>query len=213
VVLEDEVDGETVRAPGGGPVWLVRREGPAPVRPAGLDPSSLLFFDIEATGLSCSPLFLIGAMIWEADRLEVRQYLARDYSEEAAAITLFLAEAGRRERLVSFNGKSYDLPYIRMRAAATGVPCALDPPHLDLLHSARRAWCESLPDCRLQTLEREILGKPRGTADIPGADIPDAYHAFVRTRDARDIVRILAHNQRDLSTLAELLVLLPEELR
>jgi uncharacterized protein YprB with RNaseH-like and TPR domain len=140
-----------------------------------------------------------------ADReVTVRQYLARHYAEEAAVVRLFLAEAAACETLVSFNGKSYDLPYIRTRAALHRIPVGPDPTHVDLLHVARRRWGDELPDCRLQTLETRILGKPR-TPDIEGRDIPDAYHAFVRDGDASDIVRILTHNVRDLVTLAELL--------
>jgi uncharacterized protein YprB with RNaseH-like and TPR domain len=163
-----------------------------------------LFLDIETTGLSCSPLFLIGAMTWEGGELEVRQYLARDYSEEEAVISLFRANAGSRRRLVTFNGKSYDVPYIRMRAAATGVPIRLDHPHTDLLYLARRTWGQDLPDCRLQTLELLVLGRRRHD-DIPGRDIPDAYHAYVRSGDATEIARIVEHNLRDLVTLAELM--------
>jgi len=169
--------------------------------------SGYLFFDIEATGLTAAPLFLIGVMRAEGRKVTVRQYLARHYAEEAAVVSLFLEAAGPTDTLVSFNGKSYDLPYIRTRAALHRIPCDLVLDHVDLLHVSRRRWKDELPDCRLQTLETRILGKPR-IPDIPGADIPDAYHAFVRSGDAGDIVRILTHNVRDLVSLAELLALL-----
>lgn len=203
VDLATAVDGEEIVVPDLGKVLTVTRRFPAP---RGLTPARRLHFDIEACGLTSAPLFLIGVMTEEAGDLLVRQFLARDYSEEAAVVRLFAEAAAAADQLVSFNGKSYDLPYIRTRAVATGVPFDLDPalPHLDLLHASRRAWKHRLPDCRLQTLETFILDKPRAP-DIPGGEIPDAYHAFVRTGDARDLVKILDHNQVDLVTLAELL--------
>jgi len=207
--LDALVGGAEVAAPDGGRALLVATRIPAPCSPPPADAESLLFIDIESTGLGCSPLFLIGAMSWEAGDLDIRQYLARDYSEEAAVISLFREDAGARRRFVSFNGKSYDVPFIRMRAAATGVRFGLDLPHTDLLHAARRAWGEDLPDCRLQTIERRILGRGR-TDDIPGAEIPDAYHAFVRTGHAGDVARIITHNRRDLVTLAEIMDRLEE---
>jgi len=205
ITLEDAVDGIVEEVPGVGRALVVTHR-----EVVGVDVApGLLFFDIEATGLTAAPLFLIGVMSTEGREVTVRQFLARTYAEEAAVVSLFIEEAGRREALVSFNGKSYDLPYIRTRAALHRIPFDPHPGHpapghLDLLHISRRRWKEELPDCRLQTLETRILGKPR-IPDIAGRDIPDAYHAFVRTGDAGDIVRILTHNVRDLVTLAELL--------
>ena len=183
---------------------LSSRLGLEDVRPEGV-----IFMDLESTGLAGTPLFLIGVMTWEDGGLVVRQYFARDYSEERGVIGLFLAELAGKELLVSFNGKSFDVPYVRVRAAATGLRLESVPPHLDLLHASRRAWKHVLPDCKLQTLEARICGRVR-RGDIPGADIPDAYHSFVRTSNAYQMVRVLEHNRLDMITLADLMTRLPE---
>lgn len=169
----------------------------------------IVFLDLETTGLGNSPLFLIGTMIWEGDGFEVRQYLARNYAEESSAIALFLDACIGKRLLVSFNGKSYDLPFVRTRAAANGIPFTFAPAHLDLLHECRRVWKDSLPDCKLQTLERHVCNRVR-YGDIPGSEIPDAYHAYVRTENARQIVEVLRHNVFDLITLADLMTKFPE---
>jgi hypothetical protein len=169
------------------------------------DPEDVLFLDLETTGLGATPLFLIGTMACEGGELVVRQYFARDYSEEAAVIALFLTDAAAKRLLVSFNGKAYDVPYVQMRAAANRLPFALDMEHLDLLLECRRAFRGMVPDCKLRTLEAHILGRDRED-DIPGEEIPDAYHAFVRTGNAARIADILWHNLRDLVTLGELVV-------
>jgi uncharacterized protein YprB with RNaseH-like and TPR domain len=176
--------------------------------PPGLNPGQFVFLDIESAGLSSSPLFLIGVMTWADDGFEVRQYLARDYAEEAAVIAFFLDACAGKRMVVTFNGKSFDMPFVRARAAATGVPFHLQIDHFDLLHESRRAWKHRLPDCRLQTLEHHICGRLRED-DIPGADIPDAYHEFVRTADASRIVQIVEHNKLDLVTLADLMTRFP----
>jgi len=168
----------------------------------------ILFLDLETTGLSSSPLFLIGAMVWRDGRLVARQFFARDYSEERAVVELFAEEAAGRRLLVSFNGKSFDLPYVRVRAAATGGPFALNMAHLDLLHVCRRVYGRSFGDCRLQTLERAVCGRLRH-GDIPGHLIPQAYHDFVRTGNARQMAECLKHNLLDLVTLADLMTRLP----
>jgi uncharacterized protein YprB with RNaseH-like and TPR domain len=177
----------------------------------GIAPEEVLFVDLETTGLAHSPLFLIGVMLWDGDDFVIRQYLARHYGEEAAVTALFLDLACDKRLFVSFNGKSFDLPYVRTRAAACGIPCTLGAAHLDLLHECRRAWKGTLPNCKLQTLEQHICGRPPRVGDIPGAEIPDAYHAFVRTGHAGQMAQIVRHNLMDLVTLAELMLKLPAE--
>ena len=75
--------------------------------------------------------------------------------------------------------------------------------HCDLLHHARRRWKHELPDCKLQTLERHICRRRR-LDDIPGREIPSAYHDFVRHGDAWLIRGVLHHNALDLITLLQL---------
>ena len=174
----------------------------------GAAPSDVIFVDLETTGLGSTPLFLIGTMTWENDGLVVRQYFARTYAEEGATIALFLARLADKPLVVSFNGKSFDLPYVRVRAAANAIPYAAPSAHFDLLHVSRRIWKGRLPNCRLQTLERHICGRTRH-GDIPGEEIPQAYHDYVRTGDAREMVQCLEHNMLDLVTLADLMVRLP----
>jgi len=173
-----------------------------------LRPEDLLFLDLETTGLTSTPLFLVGTMVWEGGGLVTRQFFARDYSQEPAVVEMFLREAAGKRLLVSFNGKTFDVPYVRARAAATGVPCRFDPPHLDLLHAARRAWRARLPDCRLQTLERWICGRTR-EGDIPGHLIPEAYHEYVRTGNAARMAAVIEHNYLDLLTMADLITRMP----
>ncbi len=181
--------------------WCPEPRKVAEAGPIGVE--DIAFLDLETTGLSNSPLFLVGLMVWENDGLVVDQYFARDLNEEAATIALF-ADAVRDKRLlVTFNGRSFDVPYVLSRAAYTGVRCRIDLEHLDLLRDCRKRWRGDLPNCRLQTLERHICGRDRED-DLPGSEVPDAYYAYLRTRNAADVGRILQHNALDLLTLADL---------
>lgn len=163
--------------------------------------------DIETTGLTAgTPLFLIGVLGHFDGELRVIQLLARDYTEEAALLTHFVALLDASSAIVSFNGKSYDLPYIRDRCAFLGVPFRLRQAHIDMLHVARRFWGRQLPNCKLQTLERHLCHRIR-RGDIPGAEIPDAYHRFVRSGNAVQMRDILFHNALDLLTTTEVMLL------
>jgi len=167
-------------------------------------PEDVVFLDLETTGLGMTPVFLIGTMECTCDGFVFKQYFARDYSEEAGILSAFSQRLGDARMIVTFNGKSFDVPYLKNRAVATGVKLPKLKSHLDLLHEARRHYGRTVPNHKLQTLERIVCGKCRED-DIPGAEIPAAYHEFVRTGDARKIGMILQHNLHDLLTMADLM--------
>jgi hypothetical protein len=167
-------------------------------------PEDLLFMDIESCGLIPAPVFLIGMMQYAEGELHFEQYLARDYSEEPAILRAFAERLPRSPVLVTFNGKCFDMNLLRQRGAFHGVelPARLAF-HLDLLHESRKRWRSSVPNFRLQTLEQYLCGRRR-VGDIPGSQIAEAYHSFVRSGDARPIGTILHHNLLDLLTMGEL---------
>lgn len=167
-------------------------------------PDEIVFIDLETTGLSMTPVFLIGTMECGADGFVFHQYFARDYSEESSILAAYRQRMANKRLAVTFNGKSFDLPFLANRGIATGVAMREPEFHLDLLHEARRLYKKDLPNCKLQTLERHICGRERDD-DIPGSEIPAAYHEFVRTGNANKIQSILTHNLYDILTMADLM--------
>lgn len=167
-------------------------------------PEEVVFLDLETTGLSMTPVFLIGTMECVGDGFLFKQYFARDYSEEISILSAFSDRLACARMIVTFNGKSFDMPFLQNRAIATGLCLPQPKSHLDLLHESRRRYGRSVPNHKLQTLERIICGRCRED-DIPGAEIPAAYHEFVRTGNARKISQILTHNLHDLLTMADLM--------
>ena len=169
-----------------------------------------VFLDTETTGLAGgagTAAFLIGLGWVEGERFRVRQYFMRDYHEEAALLHGLAEELRGFERVVTFNGKMFDLPLLdaRFRLNRGRFPLG-DAPHLDLLHPARRLWKARLESCRLQSLEAALLGLRR-SGDIPGEEIPQVYFDWVRRRDARALARVFEHNRQDIVSLAALAVL------
>ncbi len=210
--IERSLPGATATSPHGAYLRITHPlESGVPGAPGGMDvlPRDLLFFDLETLGFLGHPLFLVGLALWNRRRTrwEVRQFFARDYSEEESVLRAFGRSGASTCRWVSFNGKSFDLPCLQRRAAFHGVPLPRPREHLDLLHLARRLYRDVLPDCRLRTLEERLMRRFR-TDDLPGGEIPAAYHAWVRNGDPGPIGQILAHNRDDLVTLAELYTLL-----
>lgn len=175
----------------------------------------LLFVDIETTGLSSGqPLFLVGALRFDVEPARLDLFLARDYPEEKALLAAF-HQIARGKSLVTFNGKSFDWPYIEGRSRMYRLDFEQPPAHFDLLHHARRQWKHSLPNCKLQTLELYLCGRTR-VDDVAGRDIPRTYHQFVREHAERGtgahlMSPVLHHNALDILTMAELFCLAGEE--
>jgi uncharacterized protein YprB with RNaseH-like and TPR domain len=171
------------------------------------DPRRLLFLDTETTGLAGGTgtyAFLVGAGWVEGERFVVSQYFMRDFDEEPALLEALAPRLEQASGLVTFNGAGFDLPLLETRhvLARRRWPGAI--PHVDLLPPARRVWSFRLEDCRLSTLEREVLGLSRAE-DVPAPMIPLIYFDFVRHRRAAPLARVFAHNRDDVLSLAALL--------
>ncbi|MFQ6041003.1 MAG: ribonuclease H-like domain-containing protein [Candidatus Poribacteria bacterium] len=175
-------------------------------------PSQVLFLDIETTGLSNSPLFLVGIMYFtDTDKGEptfkIGQLFARDYSEEISLLHYLNELFANFAVFATFNGLSFDIPFIRNRMIYHRIEPQIDHFHFDILHHSRRKWRGQVPNCKLQTLETHICNRRR-IGDIPSDLIPDAYHEFVKTGDTLLLKEIFQHNALDLITMAELIVAL-----
>lgn len=173
-------------------------------RAAEADPGRLLFLDIETAGFHGTALFLVGLLVYEEGRFVSRQLFARNYAEEAAVLEYLRRYYDEAEILLTFNGRSFDIPFIADRAIVHRVELVRPEIDIDLLHVSRRVWKAVLPNCRLQTLERLVCGRSR-TDDLPSHLIPEAYHEFVRTGDARNMADVIRHNAYDMITMAHLL--------
>ena len=129
---------------------------------------------------------------------------ARDYDEEAAVLEEARARLAGARAVVTYNGKSFDMPFISRRMAYYGRCDELEAMVVDLLWPTRRLWHVALPNCKLATVQSMVLDCPRD-GDIPGRLIPEVYVEYVRTGDASLVLPIIDHNELDLLAMAGLL--------
>ena len=183
---------------------------------AGLEPEDLLFLDTETTGLyggSGTLAFMVGLARIEQDDLILRQYLLTRFAGEQALLNAVAAGVKAGDLLVTYNGKTFDLPLLAARCRMAGLADSLASlPHLDLLHPVRRAFAGKWDDCRLASVERQLLGFQRRD-DLPGAAAPAAWFDWIRRGDGSRLAQVCRHNRWDLLSLAVLLPLLAEVYR
>lgn len=165
--------------------------------------------DIETLGLSERPIILLGIANPSKDCVCTKQYLLRDIQDEPSAIWSLVSQLEPHHSMITYNGRSFDIPYIKQRLAYYGLDASLENPHFDLLHFTRRALRHKLKDCRLDTVE-SYLGIKRDI-DIPGALVPQFYDTYLKTKNIGPLVAIVEHNKQDLVSLGTLFSKLFEE--
>jgi len=164
----------------------------------GIAKHSLLFFDLETCGLAYTdPIISIGYSRFNDGRvLESRVLLARDYSEEKPMIDHFLGIVADHDRILTYNGTSFDLPRLSERAKQNGIRLidgkrftplqeSLGKKHIDLYPLVKKKYPD-LPDKKLGTLESLLFDPPfERQLNIPSEQIPQVYMDYVHPERRR----------------------------
>ena len=184
----------TVRLPWGEPLDVARER--------------LVCFDTETTGLAGgvgTKAFMNGSACWRDGTIVTRQLYLTALAGEARMLDVFAGSLPADPVFVSYNGRSYDAPLLKGRYRLHRQAHPFDARlHVDLLYPTRRAYRGVWENCRLQTIERNLLGIVRDD-DLPGSEAPAAWLAFLRGQSSRNLARVLDHNRQDVMTLACLL--------
>jgi hypothetical protein len=176
---------------------------------ASFEPKSFIFLDTETSGLAGGTgtyAFLIGIGKFVPDGFHLSQYFMRDPIEEPAQLASVLGALEECKVLVTYNGKSFDVPLLNSRYISNGEPAPLNSyAHIDLLHLARRLWRDRLASRTLGSIEENILNALRTEEDIPGWMVPSIYFDYLKSGDARPLSNVFYHNAMDILSLATLL--------
>ena len=183
---------------------------------AGCDLRRALFLDTETTGLAGGTgtvPFLIGLAWFDegANAFVLEQLLLRRLGEEAPMLTLLAERLAEASVIVTYNGKAFDLPLLRTRYVMNRIPAPAEPPHLDLVHVARRLHRSRLKTRTLIAIEHDVLGRVR-VGDVPGGEIVACYAHFLRTGDDEALLGVVEHNAADVLAMVALVGLYGEPL-
>jgi uncharacterized protein len=207
-------DARTEVSQGGAALVIERSVMSAPDTAAalvGLPPAA--YFDTETTGLSTGAgtvIFMAAVARVDGGRITVRQYLLPDFPYEPPLLRAIAADLATFARLVTYNGRAFDVPMLAARLTVHGLfreQAALPKDHDDLLPDARRLFRRPLGSARLADVEAAVLGVRR-SSDCPGSEVPARYFGYLHGGSPDILAEVLDHNFQDVVSL----VLLEAEL-
>lgn len=171
-----------------------------------IDLERAVFLDTETTGLSGGAgtyVFLVGLGRFTRAGFELWQGFLPHPADEKTLLNETAARIFDASLIISFFGKSFDRHRLEDKMRLHGVAPPFEARvHLDLYHPLRRAHRGEFENCRLKTLERELVHVARGD-DLPGSFAPAAWFDFLGKRPHR-LEGVFRHNREDVLSLVSL---------
>jgi hypothetical protein len=176
----------------------------------------LLFIDIETLGIYDSPIIIVGIGFYDNKKYRVIQYFARGLEEEIA-----ICEQLRKyifpkfKCFISYNGKSFDIPYLANRflyyfdenpliseqdIAYKDINTKYG--HIDLYHNCRRKYKGQFENYQLTTIEQQLLNWERDN-ELPSNLVGLCYKKYLKDphRYIGLVKECIDHNYDDLISL------------
>lgn len=159
-----------------------------------------VFLDIETTGLSPmrSFIYLIGLVFIDLKKvtMHITQLIAEDRDEEEEILKLMKERLKGYKTVVTYNGNSFDLPFIAKRAERYGIePIAMD--SFDM-YEKLRLHKDTL---KLDGLKQKNIEKKLGITRedrYNGGECISFYKDYVKNKNQESFDRFVLHNYDDL---------------
>lgn len=180
------------------------------------DGLSMGVLDIETGGLSpeSSQVILIGLLFpapAEA-RWVMKQYFAEKPKEEGDLLSAFQRDYESLDFLITYNGRSFDLPFLEKRIRLLDLPGLPPKYNLDLYRLVKDHSDVGIftPNLRQKTLENFLGLWEHRTDKISGGESVQLYGDYLITGRQDIKEKILLHNKDDVLQLFRLLTVLPK---
>lgn len=170
---------------------------------------NICFIDIETTGLNRNNnmIYLIGVLYLDCttDNWILNQYFAQDMDKEQGILEKFIDDISHFDKIITFNGESFDLPFIEHRLNKYGINYVFDKSKsFDLYQLIKKnRYYLNLPNLKLKTIELS-LGYIR--EDIySGYDCIGFYYDYIKSGNILLKENILKHNYDDLVHMLDII--------
>jgi uncharacterized protein YprB with RNaseH-like and TPR domain len=174
---------------------------------------NIAFFDIETTGLN--PLFskfiLGGLLVFKDEEAVIYQYFAENEEEEKDLLDKYCSLLTKADVLISYNGNSFDLPFLKQRLKKCNLNIDLDlSQSFDLYRALNQysSFREILPDLKQKTVEKYLGLDILRDDKISGYDSVKLYKEYCKSPSIGLRNKILLHNHDDLIQLSNIIQIL-----
>ena len=172
---------------------------------------SFCVFDIETLGLrpDLCPVILPGVMAVEKDgSCLLTQYFAETPGDEKELLAALNEYLNRFDYIITYNGRHFDMPFIKKRASLLGLSdFAADPYNLDLylIINGHSPFRRTIKNLRQSSVEEYMGLAPDRLDKISGKESVDLYYKYLSCNDSALklslMEKILLHNHDDLMQL------------
>lgn len=169
--------------------------------------------DIETTGLNPnrSEVILGGMLVPGEECAEVIQYFADREGSEASLLEVYGDALSQADVLITYNGDSFDLPFMRQRFRKHGLDDPLNHSQSFDLYRALHYYSkmrEILPNLKQKSIEVFLGLSPLRQDEISGGESVALYEEYLRSGSASAREKVLLHNRDDLVQLASMIRIL-----
>lgn len=169
---------------------------------------NICVYDIETTGLfpRNDRIMLTGLLTISDGRATAEQFFAETLNDEKAVLEATLAVLKRADVVLTYNGRSFDIPFTETRAAKYGLKCEM-PYDLDLFtvlsgYSEIKKFTGSLSQ---KSIERFMGIAPDRDDRIDGRESIRLYEQYLESPSYALEKTIMLHNHDDICQLYRIL--------
>ena len=153
--------------------------------------------DIETTSLTADMGMLVCAVVRREGK--DKKFFVESPRRERKVLIRLLDELRKCDGLVTFNGRSFDVPFLLSRALVIGIEdVTLDlPRHMDLYEECKRVL-------RFDRHGLDHVARVLGVdvdAHVTGREVPHLYMTYLATKDPKIRDRIIGHCVSDIETM------------
>lgn len=177
-----------------------------PYKPSIYNRTDDIYLDIETTGLKRNSdyAWVIGTAFVKEDRIESKQIFIKSKDDEKESLLYLNELLKNKQRIVTFNGNIFDIPFLNERAAAYRITLNFPQEQYDLYELIRK-HNKFLMIKRINLKTAEKFMRIERNDPLAGKETLTLYKTYVETGYEYLKKSLLNHNYYDIKNLPPLM--------